>query len=262
MVRSSWLTCVLALAIGSAALTARAAPAGSALQPEARSQSTAGAQPQDFYALGVLLSHNLDLFDLSEREFKQVLSGVADGYHHRAHLTDQQAALAHLMTLQNERQVRVVQREQAAGAAFIAKVAALSNARKTASGLVYLPIAEGAGATPRLRDRIKVQYTGKLIDGTVFDSTTERGEGASFAMTGVIPCWKEALQLMKAGGRARVLCPPELAYGDRGSPPIIRPGATLDFQIELLDVIEPPASSRGAVLPTAPRAPSPTQSSQ
>jgi FKBP-type peptidyl-prolyl cis-trans isomerase len=84
-----------------------------------------------------------------------------------------------------------------------------------------------------------VQYEGRLIDGTVFDSSRARGEPATMALTGVIPCWTEAVPLMKVGGRSRVVCPAKLAYGERGSGPVIRPGATLVFDIELLAIVPP-----------------------
>jgi FKBP-type peptidyl-prolyl cis-trans isomerase FkpA/FKBP-type peptidyl-prolyl cis-trans isomerase FklB len=84
---------------------------------------------------------------------------------------------------------------------------------------------------------VRVHYEGTLPDGTVFDSSRERGEPATFPMRGLIACWTEALQAMRVGGRSRVVCPPELAYGERGAPPVIRPGATLVFDIELLAIV-------------------------
>ena len=85
---------------------------------------------------------------------------------------------------------------------------------------------------------MKVHYTGKLIDGTVFDSSVERGQPATFPLTGVIKCWTEGLQQIKEGGKARLYCPSDLAYGDRGRPKI-PPGATLVFDVELLEVVKP-----------------------
>lgn len=86
---------------------------------------------------------------------------------------------------------------------------------------------------------VKVHYEGKLIDGTVFDSSIKRGEPAEFPLTGVVPCWTEALQKMKSGEKAQVVCPSSAAYGDRGSPPSIPPGATPSFEVELLDFHKP-----------------------
>ena len=118
--------------------------------------------------------------------------------------------------------------------------------------MVYVPTVQGSGAQPGPTDRVKVQYVGKLVDGSEFDSSYKHGQPATFPLGGIIPCWKEALQLMKVGGKARVICPSDIAYGDRGRPPVIPPGATLDFQIELLDVTPAPPSSPAMALPSAP----------
>ena len=115
-------------------------------------------------------------------------------------------------------------------------------AQKKPSGLVYTEIAAGTGANPTPTDRVKVEYTGKLIDGTVFDSSAQHGKPAEFTIGGVIPCWQEGVQLMKKGGKARFVCPSDIAYGDAGSPPKIKPGATLVFEVELLDIVKGPAA--------------------
>jgi len=96
-------------------------------------------------------------------------------------------------------------------------------------------------ASPTRADQVKVNYEGRLIDGTIFDSSIKRGQAATLPLAGVIPCWTEALQLMKVGGKSRIICPSELAYGDRGALPTIKPGATLEFDVELLDVAPAPA---------------------
>jgi FKBP-type peptidyl-prolyl cis-trans isomerase FkpA len=83
-----------------------------------------------------------------------------------------------------------------------------------------------------------VHYEGKLIDGTVFDSSIKRGEPATFPLSGVVPCWTEAVQRMKVGGKSRILCPSDVAYGDRGQPPSIPGGSTLDFTVELLEIVK------------------------
>ncbi len=249
--------------IAAAQLTHAAAaanqPAAPSSAPPAKAPSAA--QPsvdESLYALGVLLSRNLESFGLTEQEFKHVVAGLSDGYHDRAHV-DVQAYIPQLRALQASRQQALAQRQKQLGADYVAKVAALPGAHKTPSGLVYVPSVEGTGPAPAVSDSVKVQYTGKLTNGTVFDSSYKRGQPASFPLRGIIPCWREALQLMKVGGKARVVCPAELAYGDRGSPPVIPPGATLDFQIELLEITPTPAPPRppGTFTPppttTAPR---------
>jgi FKBP-type peptidyl-prolyl cis-trans isomerase FkpA len=253
-----WLTAVgvamMAMTPGVyAAAVANGAGNGSAAADASTPKSTqpAAAQPASddkvFYALGVLVSRmpNLAALDLSDKELRQMLAGLRDGYEHHAKIENPESYVPQLQTLGRSRQQAVAERSKKAGAAFTAKVAQLPGAQKTASGLVYLPSVEGNGVQPRVTDSVKVLYTGKLIDGQVFDSSSKHGgQPATFALGGIIPCWKEALQLMKVGGKARVVCPSELAYGDRGGPPVIPPGSTLDFQIELLDVVSPPPQPR------------------
>lgn len=245
-----------AAASGGSASAAAATPTPKAARPSA---AQGAANERMFYALGVLLSRNQNLaaLDLSDQELKQVLAGFRDGYQHHAHIDDPESYLPQVQALQQSREQAVAEREKRAGAAFAARVAELPNAQKTASGLIYVPLQPGSGAKPGPMDRVKVQYTGKLIDGSVFDSSYKRGQPATFPLAGIIPCWKEALQLMKVGGKARVICPSDLAYGDRGRPPVIPPGATLDFQIELLDVLPPQAPGRtpGIAMPGSPPPP-------
>src|SRR5213594_3747608 len=121
---------------------------------------------------------------------------------------------------------------------FLEKAAGEKGARKTASGLVYTELKAGSGDAPTTADTVKVHYTGRLTDGTVFDSSVQRGEPATFPLNGVIPCWTEGLQQMKVGGKSRLVCPSNLAYGDRGAPPRIKPGAALVFEVELLDIVK------------------------
>jgi FKBP-type peptidyl-prolyl cis-trans isomerase FklB len=103
--------------------------------------------------------------------------------------------------------------------------------------LQYEVLAEGAGQSPAASDQVVVHYTGKLIDGTVFDSSVERGEPATFGVTQVIPGWVEALQMMKPGAKWRVFIPSNLAYGPQGAGGVIGPNATLIFDVELLSVV-------------------------
>jgi FKBP-type peptidyl-prolyl cis-trans isomerase FkpA len=126
--------------------------------------------------------------------------------------------------------------EQLTTQAFLDKAAAEPGSVKTPSGLIYHEIEPGAGASPMATDTVKVHYRGTLTDGTEFDSSYQRSEPVEFALNRVIPCWTEGVQKMKAGGKARLVCPADIAYGAEGRPPAIPGGATLIFEIALLDV--------------------------
>lgn len=121
-------------------------------------------------------------------------------------------------------------------ASVTAEYAAKPGAVKSASGLVYVPVREGTGASPSATAKVKVNYEGKLPDGKVFDSSYRRGQPIEFGLNQVIPCWTEGVQKMKVGGEATLVCPASIAYGERGFPPVIPGGATLIFKVELLGV--------------------------
>jgi len=104
------------------------------------------------------------------------------------------------------------------------------------SGVVFESLQAGSGASPKATDTVKVNYRGTLPDGKEFDSSYKRGQPASFPLNRVIPCWTEAVQLMKPGGKARITCPPKTAYGERGAGGVIPPNATLVFDIELISI--------------------------
>jgi len=109
---------------------------------------------------------------------------------------------------------------------------------RTASGIVITMLQDGNGANPKNTDTIKVHYRGTLTGGKEFDSSYKRGQPASFPLNRVIPCWTEGMQMMKVGGKARLLCPPGLAYGSRGVPGTIPPDSTLTFEVELLEILK------------------------
>ena len=123
-----------------------------------------------------------------------------------------------------------------AGSAFLAENAAKDGVVTTDSGLQYEILASGNGDKPNATDQVTVHYHGMLTDGTVFDSSIDRGEPATFPVNGVIPGWIEALQLMSVGDKWKLTIPSNLAYGDRGAGGLIGPGATLVFEVELLKI--------------------------
>jgi FKBP-type peptidyl-prolyl cis-trans isomerase FkpA len=106
----------------------------------------------------------------------------------------------------------------------------------TSSGLVYRSLVEGTGASPAASDVVKVHYRGTLMDGTEFDSSYARNQPAEFPLNRVIKCWTEGVQRMKVGGKAKLVCPPAIAYGERGAPGAVPPNATLNFEVELLGI--------------------------
>ena len=108
----------------------------------------------------------------------------------------------------------------------------------TPTGLVYRSLKDGTGASPIASDVVKVQYRGSFADGTEFDNSYKRNEPAQFPLGGVIPCWTEGVQRMRVGGKARLTCPAAIAYGARGVGGVIPPNTTLQFEIELLDIVK------------------------
>ncbi len=201
-------------------------------------------QQKTFYALGHQLGGNLKTFELTEEEVVIVQQGMRDGALGHEPAVDTAQYRAKFRALAEERSKARAAVEKKSGEAFLNTAAAEAGAEKTDSGLVYKTVTEGSGASPAATDRVKVHYTGKLLDGTVFDSSVERGTPATFPLNGVIPCWTEGVQKMKVGGKAQLVCPSDIAYGDRGAPPNIQPGATLVFDVELLEIIETKAPAK------------------
>ena len=189
-------------------------------------------------ALGAAISQSLGPFTLNESELEFVKAGLVDGVLKHPQKVDLQVYGPKIQQMQQVRATALAEVEKKAGAGFLAKAAAESGAKKTESGAIVTTIKEGKGATPKATDTVKVHYHGTLIDGTVFDSSVKRGEPATFPLNQVIKCWTEAVQLIKVGGKSKLVCPSGIAYGDRGSPPVIKPGATLIFEVELRDIVK------------------------
>ncbi|MFA6091846.1 MAG: FKBP-type peptidyl-prolyl cis-trans isomerase [Elusimicrobiota bacterium] len=203
------------------------APISASAQPK----SAGSDEEKTLYALGQVLGRNLLQFYLTPQEYAAVEKGITDAALQRPSAVELETYGPKIEPL---RKARMKVRADA----FLSKAAKEAGAVKTESGLIYKEIKAGKGKSPKAEDKVKVHYHGTLMDGHVFDSSVERKEPAEFTLKGVIPCWTEGVQKMKVGGKARLVCPAEIAYGDRGAPPMIPGGAPLSFEIELLDIVK------------------------
>lgn len=217
-------------------LAAVAAAALAACAPQAPTpKPIVSEEDKTLHAVGLVVAKNLEIFQLKPDELERVLDGVRAGH----------AGKGAVKLEEYQGKIGELARGRLAGNATARKdadakaVAALANdpkAQKDASGLVYIPITEGKGAAPKATDKVKVHYAGTLVDGKEFDSSYKRGEPITFALNQVIPCWTQGVQMMKVGGKAKLVCPAKIAYGDDGRPPVIPGGASLVFEIELLGI--------------------------
>jgi FKBP-type peptidyl-prolyl cis-trans isomerase FkpA len=194
-------------------------------------------QDKTLYALGVALANQLTPFALSPAEVDLVKEGLTDAALNRPHRAEPKEYMGKIQELRTQRAAVVAAAEKKAGDAYMAKAAAEPGAKKLESGVIITTLTPGTGPSPKATDKVKVHYHGTLTDGTVFDSSVQRGQPATFALNSVIKCWTEGVQQMKVGGKSRLVCPSDVAYGDRGAPPRIKPGATLVFEVELLEIV-------------------------
>lgn len=195
------------------------------------------------YALGLSMGHNFrgsGIEKINVQDFADGVAAVYDGLAPKISFDEAKQIINEFFT-----ELQKKQQEQAAAMAAVNEKAGqdflLENGKRvevktTPSGLQYEVLKEGDGAQPTAGDRVTVHYTGKLIDGTVFDSSVDRGEPATFGVTQVIPGWVEALQLMKTGAKWRLFIPSALAYGPQGAGGVIGPNQTLIFDVELISV--------------------------
>lgn len=202
------------------------------------------------YTLGMLLGRNLGTFNLTADELELVKAGLSDMVMKRPHQVDLEKYGPKVDALARSRAQAHVAVEKAQAKTFLENAARESGAVATPSGLVFRSTSPGTGASPTPTDRVTVQYEGKLVDGTVFDSSRKRGQPATFPLNGVIKCWTEGVGRMKVGEKAILTCPSDIAYGDGGRPPTIPGGATLIFDVELMKIeAAPPPPPAGAPSP-------------
>lgn len=197
------------------------------------------------YALGMSMGHNFKgtgIKTLNSADFAAGVASVYDGV--KPEMTFDEAKRIvneYFAKLEAEMQAEAAKQGEVNrknGEAFLTENAKREGIKVTESGLQYEVLESGKGDSPKASDNVEVHYTGKLIDGTVFDSSVARGVPASFGVTQVIPGWVEALQLMHEGDKWRLYIPSDLAYGPNGAGGVIGPNMTLIFDVELLRVIK------------------------
>jgi FKBP-type peptidyl-prolyl cis-trans isomerase FkpA len=249
---AAWVA--MATLAGAPSCKAQAEKPSPAPSPAAAAGTLATEEDKTLYALGLALGMNITDFSLSPRELEIVKRGLNDAASGATQEVDIKVYGPKVRDFAMAKSREKGAAEAAKAAVFVEQAMKEAGAVKTPSGMVYIEQTKGTGASPKATDTVKVHYKGTLVDGKVFDSSYDRGQPAQFPLNGVIPCWTEGVQKMAVGGKAKLICPPAIAYGDRGSPPVIPPGATLVFEVELLEVgaaaaPAAPAASR----PAAPR---------
>ncbi len=207
--------------------------AGSAQAPKLESE-----EDRTLYALGFTSARTLEIYQLTEEDLGIVLQGVRDGVLKKKPKVPVKQYRTQIGALRDTRRKAVLVAQKEEARAFVDEMAAKPGSTRTESGIVIQEMKAGTGPRPQASDKVKVHYHGTLPDGTVFDSSVERGQPATFPLKRVIKCWTEGVQTIKVGGKSRLICPADLAYGNRGSPPRIPPGATLVFEIELIAIVK------------------------
>ena len=208
-------------------------------------------EQKTLYALGAGVGKQLEVLNLTADEFEFVKQGMYDAATGQKMVIEPETFAQQINQMAQTRIQASVQKQKDLAKPYLEKAAAEPGAKKTASGLIYQEIKAGTGAQPTAENTVKVHYSGTLISGKEFDSSVKRGEPTEFPLGQVIPCWTEGVALMKVGGKARLVCPPDLAYGDRGIAPVIPGGATLVFEVELLEVKAPEKAKDAAPAPAA-----------
>ena len=184
------------------------------------------------YAVGVSAADSFKVFDLKPAEVAAMQRGLSDALLGKPLVVDMKVYKPKVSELASQ---SYGDRSRTALAHFAKEKGAVTSS----SGLIFISAREGTGASPKADDTVKVEYEGKLPDGTVFDASRRQGTPTSLSLGSVIPCLREGLQKMKVGGMARLVCPPSLAYGESGKPPSIPPRTALIFDVELMSVEAP-----------------------
>ena len=241
MQRLSWL--FLALAVPALAAAADGGvsatpskPDGGVAAPEKPVGYLKTADDKELYALGYSFGRNLQVFDLSPSELEIIRKAISEGATDKKPLIPLETYGPKIQELAAARHTRAAQKKEARDKPYLDAAAKQKGAQVLSSGVVYIPEKEGTGPAPKASDEVTVNYVGKLTNGTEFDSSYKRNQPLKFQLDKVIPCWTEGVQKMKVGGKAKLVCPSDIAYGDAGHPPTIPGGATLVFEVELLEI--------------------------
>ena len=194
-------------------------------------------EEKTLYALGLIMGGNLKTLNLKPAEIELVKRGMTDAALSKKEQVTLEEYGPKVQQFAQGRSSAAADKEKVAAKDFQAKMAKEPGATVLPSGLVIRTLKPGTGKSPAATDKVKVNYEGKLTNGTVFDSSYKRGQPAEFGLNQVIPCWTEGVQKMKVGEKAQLVCPSSIAYGDHGHPPTIPGGATLVFEVELLEIV-------------------------
>lgn len=193
-------------------------------------------EQKTLYAVGLAMAKSLTVFNLTPDEFEFVKQGLTDAQSGKKPELELSTYTEKVQALARSRRSLLGEKAAVAGKKFAEEAAKEKGAVRTDSGLIFTLLKEGAGDSPKPTDTVKVNYRGTLIDGKEFDSSYKRGMPAEFKLNAVIKCWTEGLQKMKVGSKAKLVCPSALAYGENGAGELILPGATLVFDVELLEI--------------------------
>jgi FKBP-type peptidyl-prolyl cis-trans isomerase FkpA len=193
-------------------------------------------EDKTLYALGMIIGRNLMDFNLTSRELDIVKAGMSDVVLKKKTAVEIETYGPKVDKLHGDRRQARTKAEKDAGQKFVEGAAREPGAVKTPSGAIVRVVKPGTGPVPAPTDRVQVHYTGKLTDGTVFDSSRKQGQPVTFPLNGVIKCWTEGVGMMKVGEQAVLTCPSDTAYGEGGQGGRIPGGATLVFDIELISI--------------------------
>ncbi len=253
------ITLLFAVTMAASAVLAGPPPAPTATPPkppEKPKPLTPEEVKKTLYVFGTFIAQRTPLAsaDLTPDELAVVMKGFTAAALNKPLDVKIEEVAPKVDQLLKERQTARGEVEKKKGAEFLAKAATEEGAQKTPSGLIYFETKAGDGAAPAATDRVKVHYRGTLLDGKEFDSSYKRNQPAEFPLSGVIKCWTEGVAKMKVGGKAKLICPSEIAYGERGMGGAIPPNAVLTFEVELLEIVKPPPPAP-TTPPPAPGAP-------